>query len=259
VQVAWDNDASLRPAEDAAVEVSPTGPVAKTLEECRPRPSGGCGVSWTWTIVPRKAGEQILLLTVRPRVFIDGRLAEDFQRRNEDIAITVEVHPARAAFRMATASLDDLVLDVPAEATSGEPYVVTAHFPRSWGGSDIVASDLVLARTPDSPPAVLTPVSGSAGDDEVTRSWRVTPSGDGVMTLSVTATVRAQAGDVPLEKTVTRSVSLPVAPSFWDSVDARVKWLGGIVGLLLGLFGLWTAAQRFRPGSRRAKDGDAGS
>ncbi len=256
VQVAWDNDASLRAAEDAAVEVSPTGPVAKTLEECRPRPGGGCGVSWTWTIVPRKAGEQILLLTVRPRVFIDGRLAEDFQRRNEDIPITVEVHPARAAFDMATASLDELVLDVPDEATSGQPYVVTAHFPMSWPDADVVAADLVLAPTPGSPPALVTPVSGSAGGDEVTRSWRVTPSGDGVLTLSVTATVSARAGDIPLERTVTRSVSLPVAPTFWDSVDARVKWLGGVVGLVLGLIGLWTAASRLRS---RSPGGDGGA
>jgi hypothetical protein len=256
VEVAWENEATLSSAQEGAIEVAPTDAVTRTLAECVPRDEGGCGVSWSWTIVPRVTGPQRLLLTVSPRVFIDGQRSDAFARRNADIPVDVLVHPAEGALKGARAAVEKLVLDMPKRVTSGGTYTVTARLPSGTPVPDIVTTDLLLEKGEGSPDVVITalplPTDDSGG---LVRSWEVTPSGSGKLTLVVRTTLTAQAGDQPLTDKAVKNASLAVDDTFGDQVNGWVTWVGGLVGLALAVLGVWTAVGRLRGGSERRRDG----
>ena len=246
----------MTPAEECADDISPTTPVIKTLAECLPRDDGGCGVTWTWTIVPRVVGPQRLLLTVSPRVFIDGQRSKDIGERNADIPVDVLVPPAEGALKGARAAVEKLVLDMPTRVTSGGMYTVTARLPSGTPVPDIVTTDLLPERGEGSPDVDITalplPTDDSGG---LVRSWEVTPSGSGKLTLVVRTTLTAQAGDQPLTDKAVKNASHAVDDTFGDQVNGWVTWVGGLVGLALAVLGVWTAVGRLRGGSERRRDG----
>jgi hypothetical protein len=239
VEVAWENRALLVPVEKDAVEVSPEVAVRKSLDECAPRAGGGCEVSWTWTIVPRRTGRQSLLLTIQPVVYVNGQESQGFKERNEPIAVDVVVHPVVQEFQAATAALEQMRVVVPDTLTTGSSARVTASVPRSWGTGEDLKADIVLTTGPGSARATIRPVdAGGSPPTTLTRAWTVEPTETGVLTLVFTGAVSGQAGDKALEKQVPLTRDVAVDGTLWDRIGGAVVWLGGLVTLALGLIAL---------------------
>jgi hypothetical protein len=255
VAVAWENEGVLHAEEEGAVEVAPDEPVVKSLDECAPRREGGCEVTWEWTITPRQAGTQRLLLTVSPLVYVDGQLSEKFKRRNASIPVDVLVHPVVAEFEAASATLPHLKVDgVPHQVSAGSSLTVTASLPGSWGDTDDLDADIVLTTDPDSAGASITRLaSGPVTSGTVSRSWSVEPTGTGVLRLVFTSTVSGQAGDKALSTSLPVAMDVTVTGTIWDRIGGLAAWLGALVTLALGVLALgkyWRDRRAAGPGAR---------
>jgi hypothetical protein len=249
VEVAWENEAVLRPQEEGAFEVFPSQPVVKTLGQCLPRADGGCGLDWKWTIIPRQEGPQVLLLTVSPLVYVGGQLSEKFKQRNADIEIDVLVHPAVSDFRIAREAIREMDVTAPSRIAAGGRSTVTATFPKSWRDDNTVMADIRLERGPGSAPVRIVEERTDASAGSVTRTWVVEPAESGVVSLVFTAQVSAQAGDRSLEEAWPQSLDIEVQASFWDRIRAPAVWLGAFVTLAAGILGLLAAWRRRHAGA----------
>lgn len=255
VVVAWENEGELHAEDEGAVVVAPDEPVVKSLDECAPRREGGCEVTWEWTITPRQAGTQRLLLTVSPLVYVDGQLSEKFKRRNASIPIDVLVHPVEAEIQAAKATLRDLVVDgLPHQVTAGSSTTVTASLPRSWGDTDDLVADITLTTGPDSVGASITPLENDpAKEGTVSRSWSVQPTETGVLRLVFTSAVSGQAGDHALSASYPVAMDVTVTGTVWDRIGGLAAWLGALVTLALGVLALgkyWRDRRAAGPGVR---------
>lgn len=240
VVVAWENEATLHPEEQGAVDVAPAEPVIHSLEECAPLAGGGCAVTWAWTIIPRRPGTQRLLLTVSPLVYVDGQLSEKFKRRNATIPIDVLVHPVEEEFQVAKETLQHLSVDgLPRQVTAGSATTVTASLPTSWGDTGDLDAEIRLTTAPDSVGASITPLAaGPAENGTLSRSWSVEPAETGVLKLVFTAAVSGQAGDKALNASLALPTDVTVTGTVWDRIGGWAAWLGGLVTLALGVLAL---------------------
>ena len=247
VQVALENEASLRPVVPGAVEVFPEEPIQMDLRECRSLPGGGCELSWSWTITPRRSGTQTLLLTVSPLIYVDGQPSQKFKKRNAELPVVVEVHPVAKAIAVAQQATRTLETDVPQGWSAGRSVTVSATLAKPWTPNEAVEATISL-DTPGSPQTVITPEDTTHGSGTLTQTWTVEPEEKGVLKLVFTAVVQGKAGDQELSAKEQTTRSVHVSATIWDRISAPVTWLGGIVALAAGMLGLWAGLRRLRSG-----------
>jgi hypothetical protein len=247
IEVAYANDAILRPLDPAQFEVVPRTDMRQNLDEGRPDLMGGLELSWSWDVIPRATGSLTLQLEILPVVIMSGSVVEELARRNRPITIQVLVHPNRPRFEaVVAASHKDLDLNLPQELTAEDEVTLEADLPLH-GHGDNVRVDLNLMTADGSVPITVKKRSTGdlSSDDAVHREWIITPGKDGVANMTVVAVITAKAGDETLKERVELKVSRVVEPPW-----SFGPWLLGVVGGLTAILGLLAAIAAFHKQSR---------
>lgn len=267
VKVAWSNEAELVAEDEDAFVIVPVTRSRQFLDQGTRRAGGGYTLTWTWTVTPLRAGEQTIILRIRPTVVVEQKEIADLADVNEPIAINVEVNPAKRRFDEVVMSAKEMVTEVPEVMIVGEEHDVSATMSMP-GHAGTVTADIALAPAEDSAAVTISEASPQAfapavstespPGDGVSRRWTVIPEEAGQVRLLFTARVLGTAAEQQLEQDVPVTASaraVAPAPSFWETLQKPVLYLTPFVALAGMLLGLRTAWAKRHP--RPQPDGPA--
>lgn len=261
VKIAWSNEAVLGAQDEGTFDIEPTSSSRLFLDGGTRRPAGGFELTWTWDVTPLVAGEQTLILSIRPTVVVEGTPIPDLANINEPIAVTVDVHPVKHDFDEVLSAAAAMETDVPDEMIVGEEYDVSASMSMA-GHADTVSADIELTQAEGSAAVTIVEAAAEArpaahilpaasADENLVRQWTVTSDEPGQVALVFTATVQGQVAEHGLEQAVPVQVSARATepgPTFWEVLQRPVQYLAPFVALAIGVLGLWAAWKKRKAG-----------
>ena len=187
IDVAYANDATLRPVDPDKAHVVPRTGERQNLDEGTPDGRGGLQLTWEWDVTPRSTGVLTLTLEVQPFVVLGDQVVDKLARRNESIRIDVEVHPNRARFdTVVTASDQEFAPTIPPKITAEQDTVVTADLPLHGQGDAVHAMLTIVSGEGSVPLTIKERAPPTPAPDSVHGEWIVRAAKDGVAKLTVT-------------------------------------------------------------------------